>query len=80
MYEIESAVARFGISEYPLPGFPRVFDEERIKAQIREYFPGDRRVEQIEVARMKPIPEAGIPDTLSVRFPDNSVEVRYVRQ
>lgn len=80
MYRFDQAVARYGVREYPLTGFPVKFNKGRIRAKLREYFPGDGRVERIEVVRMKAIPEVNIPDTLSVRFPDNSVEVQYVKQ
>jgi len=80
MYRFSEAVARYGIKEYPLYGFPEAFDEDRVRVRLREHFPGDRRVEQARVSCLGPYPEFNVPKTIVVRFPDSAVEVRYVEQ
>jgi len=79
MYVLNMAVARYGTGEYPLSGFPEFYNEEAVCEKIREYFPNDSRAPHCQVIHVGPWPEVGMPETIVIRFPDNSVEVRYER-
>lgn len=78
---LKTAVARYGLSVYPLPGFPREYHWDKIWTQLLSYFGGDPRLGDINVTIQPPIPELGMTDAeLVVHFPDWSVEIRYVRR
>jgi len=77
--ELKRAVARYGLSEYPLSGFPREYDWEQIWAKLLEYFGSDPRLGGVQITVQPANPELELDREVAVHLPDWSVEVRYIR-
>lgn len=77
--KLKRAVARYGLSEYPLSGFPLEYDWEQIWAKLLEYFGSDPRLGGVQVTVQPPIPEMGMDREVAVHLPDWSIEIRYKR-
>ena len=79
-YKLKKAVARYGVKEYPLHGFPEnLGSRKEVTSKLRAMFPSDTRAEAIEVTE-HPGVEGWTKPAIAFHFPDWAVEVRYEKE
>ena len=74
---LRKAVARYGLKEYPLHGFPEVLGgRKEVASKLRSMFPSDTRAGAIQITDHPGTPGYTRP-AVAFHFPDWAVEVRY---